>query len=79
VSVDIDRDDDDVVLRLRTDGCLLPPAERDVLAGDLRIDRVRHAQGLGVWDVYRCVWYSGGEIRVDGDGDIHLPPARRGP
>jgi len=56
----------------------LPPAERDVLTGEIDIEQVRHAQGLGVWYVYWHVWYSKGTVEVtDADERIrlHLPTA----
>ncbi|PSQ35382.1 hypothetical protein BRD05_05200 [Halobacteriales archaeon QS_9_70_65] len=43
---------DDTTLAITAGDCALPAAEREVLTGDIELDRVRHAQGLGVRNVY---------------------------
>ncbi len=63
---------DDATLTVTSEDCTLPAAEREVLTGDIEINQVRHAQGLGVWNVYWHVWYSGGSVEVLGDDGVRL-------
>ena len=68
---------DDAALTITADDCALPAAEREVLTGDIELDQVRHAQGLGVWNVYWHVWYAGGSVEpLEGDDGVRvrLPP-----
>ena len=77
VGIDV-ADGDTAVVEVPAVGGGLPPAERDVLTGEIDIEQVRHAQGLGVWYVYWHVWYSKGTVEVtDADERIrlHLPTA----
>ena len=66
---------DSAVVEIAAPGDGLSPAQQDVLTGDMDIEQVRHAQGLGVWYAYWNVRYSGGEITIGGPADIqvHLP------
>jgi PAS domain S-box-containing protein len=68
---------DTVVVTIATPGDGLSPTQQDVLTGDLDVEQVRHAQGLGVWYAYWNVRYSGGEISVTEATEIrvHLPTA----
>ena len=67
---------DDTTLTITADDCALPVAERKVLTGDIKFDQVRHAQGLGVRNVYWHVWYAGGSVDPLDDGvRVRLPPA----
>jgi signal transduction histidine kinase len=68
---------DSVVVKIATPGDGLSATQQDVLTGDLDVEQVRHAQGLGVWYAYWNVRYSGGEITVTEATDIrvHLPTA----
>ena len=69
---------DDATLTITCADCTLPAAEREVLTGDIELDQVRHAQGLGVWNVYWHVWYAGGSVEpLEGDDGVRvrLPPA----
>ena len=67
---------DDATLTITADDCALPAAEREVLTGDIELDQVRHAQGLGVWNVCWHVWYAGGSVEPLDDGvRVRLPPA----
>ena len=71
-------DDAPAVVEVPPVGDGLPPAKRDVLTGEIDIEQVRHAQGLGVWYAYWHVWYSKGTVEVtDADERIrmHLPTA----
>ncbi|MFT4880563.1 MAG: PAS domain S-box-containing protein [Salinirussus sp.] len=70
--------DDTAIVELPSVGGRLPSADREVLTGEIDIEQVRHADGLGVWYVYWHIWYSGGTVTVtDADGCIrvHLPTA----
>jgi PAS domain S-box-containing protein len=68
---------DSVVVKIATPGDGPSATQQDVLTGDLDVEQVRHAQGLGVWYAYWNVRYSGGEITVTEATDIrvHLPTA----
>jgi PAS domain S-box-containing protein len=75
VSVDIIQDDTPV-LEISTVGDTLPSAERAVLTGQIDLEQIRHADGLGVWYVYWHIWYSGGTITItdcDDQVQIKLP------
>ncbi len=50
----------------------LSATQREVLTGDIDIEQVRHAQGLGVWYVYWSVRYSGGEVTITENADIRI-------
>lgn len=58
-----------VDLTVADDCCPLPASEVDVLNGEDPRSAVHHGTGLGLWLVYWTVELSGGEIRVDRDGD----------
>ena len=68
---------DTVVVTIATPGDGLSSTQQDVLTGDLAVEQVRHAQGLGIWYAYWNVRYSGGEISVTEATNIrvHLPTA----
>ena len=67
---------DGATLTIAADDCALPAAEREVLAGDIELDQMRHAQGLGVRNVYWHVWYADGSVKPLDDGvRVRLPPA----
>ncbi len=42
----------------------VPEIEQEVLTGDINIDPVTHGQGLGLWQIYWTVRYSGGSIEI---------------
>jgi PAS domain S-box-containing protein len=72
VTVDVETAETAVVAVRTADGGL-PTAEQEVLTGDIDVEPVRHAQGLGVWYVYWQIQYSGGAIDVsDGGRDVLL-------
>jgi len=69
-------DEETAVAVVEVPGGRLPEAEREVLTGEIEVNQLRHAQGLGVWYVYWHVRYSGGEIEVTDDGGeirVYLP------
>ncbi|PSP96172.1 hypothetical protein BRC84_02065 [Halobacteriales archaeon QS_1_68_44] len=73
-SVTIEASDPDGAVTVSTPDCRLPSAERDVLTGDIEIQQVRHARGLGVWYVYWQIWYAGGTVEVaDDEVRVRLP------
>ncbi len=59
--------DDDVGRIVVESGAALSEAERAVLTGEIEIDPLTHAEGLGLWYVYWLVQFSGGTITVEGD------------
>jgi PAS domain S-box-containing protein len=75
VTIDIIKDDTPA-LEISTATDALPSAERAVLTGQIDLEQIRHAEGLGVWYVYWHIWYSGGTVRITDPEDqvrIELP------
>ena len=67
VTVSLDREGDEVVLRITDDGPGLPDIERTVLADGVE-DVLTHSRGIGLWVVRFIVTESGGSLAVPSTG-----------
>ncbi|MEF8774496.1 MAG: PAS domain S-box protein, partial [Halobacteriales archaeon] len=54
-----------VAIEVEDDGPGIPPDERAVIAGDVEVDALLHASGMGLWLVDRIVTRAGGSLHLE--------------
>ncbi|PSQ58013.1 hypothetical protein BRD18_06790 [Halobacteriales archaeon SW_7_71_33] len=69
VTVQVRREDGDVVVRVTDDGPGIPPYERAVVAGDREPTQLDHGSGLGLWIIRWVVEGYGGTVAFETPAD----------
>lgn len=64
VSVEVDKDGTSTTVTVSDEGPHIPEQEKKALTGELDVDPLNHAEGLGMWMIHWVVETSGGSVSV---------------
>jgi PAS domain S-box-containing protein len=64
VSVEVDKDGTSTTITVSDEGPHIPEQEKKALTGELDVDPLNHAEGLGMWMIHWVVETSGGSVSV---------------